>query len=117
MPKTKVKNLYIPQGARYIYDVEYLQEDKITPAELEGLSARCHFRSTVEAASVLFDASSYITLNTTTGHIIMVLPANITETFTFADAVYDLEVYDAGNTAIVYRVSQGQVFVDPNITR
>jgi hypothetical protein len=84
------------------------------PVDLTGWTAAMQIRAYPGASSVLYDASSDITLGGDAGTISLTIPASATEGFTFWSAVYDLLLTDpSGN---VTRFIGGSVTVSPGVT-
>lgn len=80
---------------------------------LTGYTATMQFRA-FPGGTLLIDVSTYITLGGTAGTIALSIPATVTETFTWWNAVYDLFLTSssgvatallAGNVAVTASVS------------
>lgn len=85
---------------------------------LTGYSARMHIREDIEDVAFIHEATTangQIALGGAAGTITFNIPAATTEAFTFDDAVYDLELEDAGGA--VTRLVEGSVFLSPEVTR
>lgn len=115
-----IKNLYIEQGATYRLPFQWASkavDGTITPHEVVGWTARMQFRTKVTATVVLLEATTengMITL-AAEGHIAIVISDEDTMLLTVKRAVYDFEIEDTlGN---VYRLLQGEVEINPNVTR
>lgn len=118
MAKTKVVKLFIPQGATYRR--EFVYKDKTTRAALDltGYTARCQFRASASDATVLYDATTAngkMEIDGATGTVALLVSPTDSDGWTFTSAVYDIELVSP--TAEVTRLVQGQVVVDPNVTR
>lgn len=88
-----------------------------TPVNLTGYTARMQIRPNVNSSTVLFEANTtngYIVLGGSAGTITLTIPAADTATFTFARAVYDLELTIG---ATVTRLLQGTVVLSREVTR
>lgn len=84
------------------------------PVDLTGYTAAMQIKAFPLASSVLYDASSDITLGGAAGTISLDIPATATAGFTWWDGVYDLLLTDsAGN---VTRFASGSVSVSPGVT-
>lgn len=84
------------------------------PVDLTGYTAAMQIRAYPLASTVLYDASSDITLGGSAGTITLVIPAATTEGFTWWSGVYDLLLTDpSGN---VTRLLSGDVTVTPGVT-
>jgi hypothetical protein len=89
------------------------------PVDLTGYTATLQILPYPLATSILYDASSNITLggptgDPTTGIITINIPASVTGTFTWWAGVYDLLLTDLVGT--VYRFAQGNVTVSPGVS-
>lgn len=84
------------------------------PVDLTGYTANMQFRSNPLSTTILYDASSDITLGTTNGTITLTIPASATTTFTWWSALYDLILTDSSGN--VTRLLQGSVTVTPGVT-
>lgn len=84
------------------------------PVNLTGWTASLQIRAFPLASSILYDASSDITLGGAAGTIELVIPASATEGFTWFSGVYDMLLTDpSGN---VTRFLWGNVTVSPGVT-
>jgi hypothetical protein len=113
---TKV-NLYIPQGATYGHRFLYRQESDDSIIALNDYTARMHIRDKVTSTSTLFEATTddYISITGSQGIVYLEIPADITAAWTWTKGVYDLEVISPAGK--VSRIAQGNVKVDPEVTR
>jgi hypothetical protein len=84
------------------------------PADLTGYTATLQIRAYPLSATILYDASSNITLGTTDGTIALVIPATTTQTFTWWQGVYDLLL--TSSSGVVTRLLQGSVTVTPGVS-
>lgn len=116
------KDLYIEQGATFGLSFAWHEGDSETPGDpvnLTGAVARMQIRKTQQAPS-LVDATSdgvspKIVLGGAAGTIAVTLSDEDTDLLTSKSMLYDLEVEMPDGT--VYRLLQGKVTVDPNITQ
>jgi hypothetical protein len=70
------------------------------PVPLAGYAARMQIRETVDSPTVIHEATtqnSQIVLDNVNKTIQITLLANVTQNFTFATAVYSLELYNGNN--------------------
>lgn len=113
---TKV-NMYIPQGSTYGHRFLYRQESDDAIIALNDYEARLHIRDKVTSASTLFEATTddYITITGSQGIVYLEIPSAITTAWTWTKGVYDLEIISP--TGKVSRIAQGNVKVDPEVTR
>lgn len=75
--------------------VEYNQ-----PVDLAGYNARMQIRETVDSSTVIHEATTangQLEVNNTNKFIRLTLLGNITQAFTFATAVYSIELYNGNN--------------------
>lgn len=118
-------DLYIEQGATFLFQFEW-RADSLTepgspgePIDLTGAVLRMQIRKT-QQSEALVDASSTgaepaLTHNDTGGTITIKLPASSTNLLVSKTCMYDLEaVMPDGD---VFRVIEGAVTVNPNITQ
>jgi hypothetical protein len=94
--------------------VEYGQ-----PVPLGIYSARMQIRETVDSTEVIYSGSSApgggIFLDNTLKTIQVTIPADITESFNFATAVYSLELYEPDGIVVPFLV--GNLTLVPEVTR
>jgi hypothetical protein len=125
------KPLYIEQGATYTLAFQWCEPgaDALTPGDphdLTGFKARMQIRKKqgeAVLASATTDNGKIVLgrnrdgddLGAASGWIRVELPDEDTDNLQTKTAKYDLEVEDAGGR--VYRLLQGTVTVDPNITQ
>jgi hypothetical protein len=116
------KDLYIEQGATFELSFvwhEGTAEAPGDPRDLTGAEARMQIRKSQQSAALLTATSTgedpKITLGGTEGTVDLLLTDEDTDTLTSKQALYDLEVELADGK--VYRLLQGKVTVDPNITQ
>jgi hypothetical protein len=87
------------------------------PISLTGFAARMQIRETVDSPTVIHEATtqnSQIVLDNTNKTIQITLLANVTQNFTFATAVYSLELYN-GNNVIPF--INGNITLVQEVTR
>jgi hypothetical protein len=84
------------------------------PMDLTGFTAALQIRQFQLSTTVLYDASSNITLGGVAGTITLVIPAANTETFTWWQGVYDLLLTSAAGVAT--RLLMGSVTVSPAVS-
>jgi hypothetical protein len=84
------------------------------PVDLTGYTAALQIRAFPLSTTILYDASSNITLGTINGAITLDIPASATATFTWWMGVYDLILTDSSGN--VTRLLQGSVTVTPGVT-
>lgn len=109
----KSVDLVIDQGSRWqsviSVTVEWL-------ASLAGYTARGKIKpSHTAGGAVLFDFTSYMTVDVANSLVIVDIPANITAAWTWTSGAYDMELTD-GNPQHDVRFLQGTVKVDREVT-
>lgn len=118
---TEIINLCIPQGATFtkqftwwgpVYLQGVLQRGRIN---LTGYTAVMQIRAYVLAPTVLYDASSNLTLGGAAGTILLSIPASVTENFTWWNGVYDL-VLTSADGSYSTRLFQGTVKISPGVS-
>jgi len=114
-------DLCIQQWADYLQAFTWLSpqvvangSQQVLPVDLTGYTATLQIRPYPLATSILYDASSNITLGGPTGIITIDIPAANTATFTWWAGVYDLLLTNLAGTA--YRFTQGNVTVSPGVS-
>lgn len=117
MAKVKRKNLEIPQGTTFRYEFYYVDSAKaIVP--LTGYTARCQFRSEVTSPAEFFEATTEnggLTIDGAAGKVTLYIAPDTSSAWTVYDGSYDLEII-APNTDVT-RIIQGNVIIDPEVTR
>jgi hypothetical protein len=116
------RNLYIEQGAAFTLVFTWYPSDPTAvpppaPNDLTGATAAMQIRAK-QGAPILVDATDAngkIVLGGVTGTVAIELTADDTEMIPVRTAYYDLEITLA--TGTVFRLLQGRVTVDPNITQ
>ena len=109
-------NIVCPQGATLIQELDYSIDG--VAVNLSGYIARMHVRNTIASDTyiiALTTENGRITLGGSAGTITLYIPADVTETLSPREYVYDLEL--AAPSAYVYRIMQGKFIVTPEVTR
>lgn len=118
-------NIQIEQGATW--RVSFALTDDDGPVDLTDFLVRSQFRVSVADASVLFELTS----EPTTGDRFIIedqsgpdrgkftgfIDPDTSSTWTWRDAVYDMELQAPGSDPDVIRLLQGSVKVSPEVTR
>jgi hypothetical protein len=111
-------DLCIKQWATYLQAFTWLSpqnvangSQQVLPVDLTGYTATLQILPYPLATTILYDASSNITLGGPSGIITLSIPAPTTGTFTWWSGVYDLLLTNIAGT--VYRLTQGNVTVSP----
>lgn len=114
-------DLCIKQWATYLQAFTWLSPQavvnggqQVLPVDLTGYTPTLQILPYPLATTILYDASSNITLGGTTGIITINIPASITAGFTWWSGVYDLLL--TGIDGTVTRFTQGDVTVSPGVS-
>lgn len=104
------QDLILDQGSRFqwVYEVIGLS--------LAGKSVRMQIRK-LAGADLYLDATSYVSVDSINGHVVVDIPANATVGSTWSKGVYDIEIFDpAQPTTSPIRIVQGDVALDREVT-
>lgn len=118
---TETINLCVNQGATFSkvftwWGQVYLQGQLANgPINITGYTAALQIRPYQLSTTILYDASSNITINGPLGQISLSIPASATETFTWWNGVYDLLLTSPDGSYSV-RLAQGKVQVSPGVS-
>lgn len=115
MAKVKSKNLIVPQGSIWRFQIIY-------DTDITGWEARMQMRENIDDADPVFDTDAgdgtiVVTPNSPVvdqSEIFLTVAAAVTEAFKFEEAVYDVEIYQG---AEVVRIIKGTVKLDREVTR
>lgn len=111
-------DLVIEKGAKFEKHLTYLDKTK-APIPMAGFTARMQVRKNAQAASFIIELTTEnggITLNDTTGEIDLYVSGTDTAAITErGNAVYDLELVDAGSEPI--KLVRGTVSFIEEITK
>lgn len=103
--------LKIDQGSRFQYVI------LVTNLSLTGLSAKMQIKSNKTNGELLLDASQYVSVNSGASQVIVDIPGSATEGADWLQAVYDIKVYNASNSAVSpVRIIQGNIVLDREVT-
>lgn len=109
------QNLRVEQGASFQLVVDVTKAG--APASIAGYTARMQFRKHNTDPEVLDEFTTEngrITVNGTTGQVVVNVPAADTAVYDWSSGEYDLLLTGAGQT---YRLLEGHVTVSPSVTR
>ena len=115
-------NLKINKGETFRYTLKWLDATE-TPVDLTSYEARMQVRPDIDSDQILLTFASdpllnpdgTITLNPTTGEIVLWLGATTTAALTWTAGVYDLEMYQSADE--VTRLVEGKISVTKEVTR
>lgn len=106
--------LYIEAGATFdAYSFRYLEDDKVTPVNLVGWTAKLQIRETPDSALALEVTP---TINTTQALIEFTLTPAQTSSLTLSKYVWALELTKT-STGQVVRLVEGKVVVSPEVVK
>lgn len=115
-------DLTIEQGTLFNVEIEYLEDDEVTPIDITGFGARMDIRPRQDSP----DGDIILTLNTDNGllavdgpngKVTISVPASTTEALDFDCAVYDLELVRIADPDDVIRLVEGDVTLSKETTR
>ena len=118
--------MQLDQGSTYTMSVVYEEPDPAggpgnTPIDLTGYEARMQVRESVGSTTILAEFTSApvagIVITPLDGLVELTVTSDQTAAYTFINAVYDLEVYDASLPPDVTRLVQGRFLVNKEVTR
>jgi hypothetical protein len=107
-------NLYMDQGSDF-NTVITIEDGLGNTFDLTGYSVRAQMRKTYLSNNKI-EFSTSLPLDLTTGEIELNLTASETSAITAGRYVYDVEIYTSNNSSTI-RVIEGQVIVNPQVTR
>jgi hypothetical protein len=115
-------NIHVDQGSTYTLTVNYTDSTG-GGVDLTGYEARMQVRLSTEEVATLASFTSSpvagleIVAPATNGEVKLTVTSVQTTAYTFKNAVYDLEVFDASVPPDVIRLIQGRFVVNPEVTR
>jgi hypothetical protein len=107
-------DLVIDQGSDFAIDLTITEAG--SAKDLTGYSGRAQIRSTHAASSVTASFTCSIVGSASAGILKLELPSATTTSMAAGRYVYDLEIH-TGSDAIVKRLIQGSVTINPEVTR
>ena len=109
-----VYNLVIDQRSDFAIDL--LIKESGVVRDLGGYSARAQMRSTRTSSTVAGTFTCIVLSPATNGTVQMQLPNAVSSGMAAGRYYYDLEIYTSGD-AVVKRLIQGEVTINPEVTR
>lgn len=106
-------NLYIDQGTSFSSSV--IVEGSLGIVDLTGYIARAQIRKSYQS-NIFWDFNCEILEPYEDGEILLTLSPAISESMRAGRYVYDLEIENT-TTGEIYRVVEGQVEINPSVTR
>ena len=115
------ENLTIENGITYEKTWIYADANR-QPISLAAYEARMQIRERIDSTSFIVELTSTLgginlEQGGETGRIDIRIGADVTDTFNFDRAVYDLEIYKPGDLTTVYRLVGGSVILKGGVTR
>ena len=117
-----IYNFTIEQGTTVVKQFTY-KDASANVVDLDGYDVRMQIRDTVASSTVVdtFTTSSGLSIlatadSTASGTIQLRIEAASSSLYTFATAVYDIEI-EATGSATVTRLLQGSIKLSPEVTR
>lgn len=105
-------NILIQKGSTFHKQI-VLRDDNSLPIDLTGSTIMGQIRETIDAATSI--PFTVVVPTPTNGTFTLTIPDETTAGITYAKGVYDLEIHYPDNT--VDRLLQGNVVIDPEVTR
>ncbi len=109
-----IYDLVVDQGSDFAIDLTITEGG--SAKNLTGYSGRAQIRTTHAASSATASFTCSVTSPASNGIMKMELSASTTTGITAGRYVYDLEIYTSSD-AIVKRLIQGTVTINPEVTR
>lgn len=95
------KNFEVDQNATFAFQVQYTEEDQVTPIDLTGATAKMQVRDTQGGSKLAFTLTSPsggIVINGSTGHVYITMTPTQTNKLFYPKSAYDIMVItSAGN--------------------
>lgn len=106
------------QGSVYGQSFQYL-DDNNSPVDLTGFTAKMQIRASYDTVVLLElnTTDATLTIDGVNGVITANVDADITALLTFTDAIYDLELYPAGNESVAFKILYGDVSLRKEVTQ
>ena len=106
--------LTIPQGTSW--GVAWPITEDGEPAEIDSWTVKAQVRETVTSTAVLYEWSSDAeTALTADSRVVLLVAPNVSTAWTWRRGVYDVELTSPDGA--VYRISEGVIYVSPEVTR
>jgi hypothetical protein len=118
--KSQQVDICIEKGATFDSTLTWKIGDPSLAKDLTGYTARMQIRSNIDDTTILHEMTTEdggVILGGVLGTIDLYISDTDTSAFTWAEAVYDLELIDAGNTGFVRRFVYGDVETTDEVTR
>jgi hypothetical protein len=97
------KNWEVDQGTTFTFQVQYTEDDEVTPIDLTGASAKLQVRDTKGGSKLAFTLTSPvggITIDPLTGTLTIKMTPTQTNKLFYPKSSYDLMVVDSNSNRI-----------------
>ena len=97
------KNWEVDQGTTFTFQIQYTQDDEVTPIDLTGSSAKLQVRDTKGGSKLAFSLTSPasgITINGPTGTLTIKMTPTQTNKLFYPKSSYDIMVVDSNGNRI-----------------
>lgn len=111
------KNFEVDQNTTFSFEVQYTQEDGVTPISLVGASAKMQVRNTQggdKLAVTLTSPSGGITINGSAGTIAVKMTPTQTNKLFYPKSAYDIMVIDSNGNKI--KLLEGFLSLNRSVT-
>lgn len=113
-------DLVIEQEDTFLRILTWTESDEVTPINLTGYTAKMTINyisngiGGAHTISTTWSTGGWIRIDGSLGKITLLIPASITEDFTWRNGAYDLHLTATDQT--VYRLIEGAAIVNPSQT-
>lgn len=97
------KNFEVDQNATFTFEVDYTQEDEVTPIDLTGASAKMQVRDTKGGSKLAFTLTSPsggITIDEPNGKLTIKITPTQTNKMFYPKSAYDIMLVDSNGNKI-----------------
>ncbi len=97
------KNFEVDQNATFTFEVQYTEEDEVTPIDLTGASAKMQVRDTKGGSKLAFTLTSPsggITIDGPNGKLTIKITPTQTNKMFYPKSAYDIMVVDSNSNKI-----------------
>jgi hypothetical protein len=111
------KNFEVDQNATFTFQVQYTEEDKVTPIDLTGATAKMQVRDTkggTKLAVTLTSPAGGITINGPTGTLDIKMTPTQTNKLFYPKSSYDVMVIDSNGNKI--KLLEGFLTLNRSVT-
>ena len=97
------KNFEVDQNATFTFEVEYTEEDEVTPIDLTGATAKMQVRDTKGGSKLAFTLTSPsggITIDGPNGKLTIKITPTQTNKMFYPKSAYDIMVVDSNSNKV-----------------